>query len=103
MVDGLEHGGTGGLDGLMNGSADQVFSPPVPVGEAVIIPAATVEFGRGFGFGRRPLGPEGRVGRPVAVIEAGPDGVRVKPVVDLPRVGFALAAAAFTVWRVTRR
>jgi uncharacterized spore protein YtfJ len=98
-----------GLDRLMNVSADKVFAEPVRVGERVVIPAATIEFGGGFGFGRDQVQNGGggaggyRAGRPVAIIEAGPDGVRVKPVLDLTRIGLTLLAAGLTVWRVTRR
>jgi uncharacterized spore protein YtfJ len=84
----------------------------VRVGETVVIPAATIQFGGGFGFGfgmqqdNNGAGGGGggwNDGRPVAVIEAGPGGVRVRPVVDVTRVGLTLVAAALTVWRATRR
>jgi hypothetical protein len=42
-------------------------------------------------------------GRPVAAIEIGPDGVRVRPVIDLTRVGVTALFAALAVWRATRR
>jgi uncharacterized spore protein YtfJ len=100
---------TSGLDRLMNVSADRVFAEPVRVGERVVIPAASVEFSGGFGFGgdARSNGGGGgggyQAGRPVAIIEAGPSGVRVKPVIDFTRVGITLVAAALTVWRATRK
>ena len=98
-----------GLDRLMGLSADRVFAEPVRVGDRVVIPAATIEFSGGFGFGgdTRANGGGGgggyQAGRPVAIVEAGPAGVRVKPVVDFTRVGLTLVAAALTVWRATRR
>ncbi len=107
---------TTGLDRLMSVSADRVFREPVRVGETVVIPAATIQFGGGFGFGfgldqantKNASGGGGggggwNDGRPVAVIEAGPAGVRVRPVVDITRIGLTLVAAALTVWRATRR
>ena len=98
-----------GLDRLMSVSADRVFAEPVRIGERVVIPAASIEFSGGFGFGGDTNSNGGggggghQAGRPVAIIEAGPDGVRVKPVVDFTRVGLTLVAAALTVWRTTRR
>jgi uncharacterized spore protein YtfJ len=99
----------GGLDRLMSVSADRVFAEPVRVGDRVVIPAASIEFSGGFGFGgdNRSNGGGGggghQAGRPVAIIEAGPAGVRVKPVIDFTRVGLTIVAAALTVWRATRR
>jgi uncharacterized spore protein YtfJ len=98
-----------GLDRLMNVSANRVFAEPVRVGDRVVIPAAAIECSGGFGFGGdgRSNGGGGggghQVGRPVAIIEAGPSGVRVKPVVDFTRVGLTLVAAVLTVWRATRK
>jgi uncharacterized spore protein YtfJ len=100
---------TGGLDRLMSVSADRVFAEPVHVGDRVVIPAASIEFSGGFGFGGDNLDNGGggagghKAGRPVAVIEAGPDGVRVRPVIDFTRVGLTVLAAALSVWRATRR
>ena len=98
-----------GLDRLTNLSADRVFREPVHVGETVVIPAAAIQFAGGFGFGSDNVSNGGgggggwNEGRPVAVIEAGPGGVRVKPILDVTRVGLTLVAAALTVWRATRR
>jgi uncharacterized spore protein YtfJ len=100
---------TSGLDRLMNVSADRVYREPVHVGETVVIPAAAIQFGGGFGYGsdRGNNGGGGgggwNEGRPVAVVEAGPNGVRVKHVVDVTRIGLTLVAAGLTVWRATRR
>lgn len=98
-----------GLDRLMSVSADRVFAEPVRIGDRVVIPAASIEFSGGFGFGGDTNSNGGggggghQAGRPVAIIEAGPEGVRVKPVIDFTRVGLTLVAAALTVWRATRR
>jgi uncharacterized spore protein YtfJ len=98
-----------GLDRLMNVSADRVFREPVHLGDTVVIPAASIANGYGFGFGSDNAENGGGGGggwndaRPVAVIEAGPAGVRVKPVVDFTRIGLTVIAAAITVWRATRR
>ncbi len=100
---------TSGLDRLMNVSADRVYAEPVRAGDRVVIPAASVEFSGGFGFGGDNVSNGGggggghQAGRPVAIIEVGPDGVRVKPVIDFTRVGLTVIAAALTVWRATRR
>src|SRR4051794_24637975 len=98
-----------GLDRLMNVSADRVFADPVRIGDRVVIPAASIEFSGGFGFGGDTMSNGGggggghQAGRPVAIIEAGPQGVKVKPVIDFTRVGLTVVAAALTVWRATRR
>ena len=98
-----------GLDRLINVSAERVFREPIHVGETVVIPAAAIQFGGGFGFGSDNLSNGGgggggwNDGRPVAVVEAGPNGVRVKHVVDVTRIGLTLVAAGLTVWRATRR
>jgi uncharacterized spore protein YtfJ len=98
-----------GIDRLINVSADRVYREPIRVGERVIIPAASIAYGGGFGFGSDNAANGGgggggwNEGRPVAIVEAGPDGVKVRPVVDLTRVGLTLVAAALAVWRATRR
>jgi uncharacterized spore protein YtfJ len=98
-----------GLDRLMGVSADRVFAEPVRIGDRVVIPAASVEFSGGFGFGgdNQSNGGGGggghQAGRPVAIIEAGPEGVRVRPVIDFTRVGLTLVGAALTIWRASRR
>jgi uncharacterized spore protein YtfJ len=98
-----------GLSRLADVSADRVFAEPIHVGERVIIPAAAIDITGGFGFGMDMVsegggGGGGRSqGRPVAIIEAGPDGVRIRPVVDFTRVALTLLAAALTVWRAMHR
>jgi uncharacterized spore protein YtfJ len=102
---------TSGIEHLLGVSADRVYREPVRVGDRVIIPAATIAYGGGFGFGGDDTAAGGgggggggwNDGRPVAVIECGPEGVRVRPVIDFTRVGLVLVAAALTVWKATRR
>jgi uncharacterized spore protein YtfJ len=97
-----------GLDRLMDVSADRVYAEPVRVGDRVVIPAASIDFYGGFGFGgdNQSNGGGGggghKAGRPVAIIEVGPEGVRVKPVFDFTRIGLTAVAAAITVWRASR-
>jgi uncharacterized spore protein YtfJ len=99
-----------------------VFGEPVGSGTYTVITAAEVTSGGGFGMGMglgppsRPdtdapaadaASPEGRqpggtgagggggsMGRPVAIIAIGPDGVTIKPVVDVTKV----ALAGLTAW-----
>ena len=96
------------LGRIVDVSAARVYRDPVPVGDRVVIPAATVEAAGGFGWGSDNVNNGGGGGggygngRPVAVIEAGPEGVRVKPVLDATKIGLTLLGAALTVWRATR-
>lgn len=99
-------------------SAETVFGKPARVGDRVVITAAALQraggFGIGGGVGMDPQsGGTGRgsgggggarsEGRPVAVIDVGPDGVRVKPILDFTRIGLTALAAALTVLRARRR
>jgi uncharacterized spore protein YtfJ len=99
------------------------FGEPVQSGDNLIIPAAEVlagvGFGVGAGFGRGDKedksqgggsggGGGGRVfSRPVAVVVASPEGVRVEPVVDVTKIALAaLTAGGFmlaTLARMSRR
>ncbi len=87
---------------------DTVFGEPVRQGETTIVPAAEVITGFGFGFGRgsdsseapRHEGGGGGGGgggsvlaRPVAVVVASPQGVRVEPVIDFTKVALAAITA----------
>ena len=101
-------------------SVDRVYGAPVEVGETKIIPAAenlvVMGFGAGFGYGtsefesneETPSSGEGigeggggggggggrTLSRPVAVIIASPEGVRVEPVADRTKVIMAAITAA---------
>ena len=94
-------------DGL---SASTVFGKPEQIGDRLVITAATLERAGGFGFG----GGGGRTGggggggggaadgRPVAVIEIGPNGIRVKPILDFTRFGIAVIDALIALRRAIR-
>jgi uncharacterized spore protein YtfJ len=99
---------------------ERVFGKPIKVGDSLIIPAAEVVVGMGFGLGAgygQPdeEEPELRLGgggggaggsthsRPVAVIIASPEGVRVEPVFDLTKIALAgITAAGFMASMVMR-
>ncbi len=94
-----------------------VFGEPVQLGDHTVITASEITVGLGFasggGFGSPPrpspaeeqegeettgggygaTGAGGAGGRPVAAIIAGPNGVRVDPVVDVTKLGLALFTA----------
>jgi len=102
---------------LLTGSVSAVYGEPIQQGDQTIIPAAEVlsiaGFGVGYGYGQgteaaREGGEPGDTGsggggggggggrilsRPVAVIIATPDGVRVKPVVDVTKIVLAWITA----------
>lgn len=105
---------------LSKADVSAAYGQPVQSGETLIIPAAEVVAGAGFGIGmgagtsssdqeqgeQLPStgsggggGGGGRVfSRPVAVVVAGPDGVEVKPVIDLTKIWMAaLTAAGFVI------
>lgn len=116
-VDAVERIGTqvnGSLERLFGvAQPNAVFSEPQRVGADLVVMAAAWERIGGFGFGggRGPAGEEGgggggggtANGRPVAVIRISADGVTVKPVVDITRLGVTLVLGALGVWRVLRR
>lgn len=85
-----------------------VYGEPVQVGDTTIITTAEVVGGLGFGMGsgsgpeleggQAPGGSGGGGGgyvqaRPVAVIVASPEGVRVEPVVDVAKIALAALTA----------
>ena len=89
-------------------SVEAVYAEPVKKGDTLIIPAAEVVAGAGFGVGSGSGGPPGEEGggrgsggggggcafaRPVAVIIASPEGVRVEPVVDITKITLAFLTA----------
>lgn len=100
-----------GLTGPL--SVRDVYSTPHEIGDRIVITAASVEKAGGFGFG---VGADasdsggggggggGNVhGRPVAVIDVGPEGVTVHPVLDMTRIGVAVIATVLALLRATRR
>jgi uncharacterized spore protein YtfJ len=94
-------------------SAAEVFGRAHEAGDRLVITAAAVERGGGFGFGMGGDadgnggggggGGGGVNGRPVAVIEAGPTGVEVHPIVDYTRLGIAVLGTFLALWRAGRR
>lgn len=102
---------------LSFGSVDNVYGEPVENGDTIVIPTAEVVAGMGFGVGYgvspgetdEPEGGSGGGGggkafaRPVAVIVAGPEGVRVDPVIDVTKIALtALTAVGFMVSTIQR-
>jgi uncharacterized spore protein YtfJ len=97
-----------------------VYGEPIQHGDTLILPSAEVlavmGFGMGYGSGKSNEvegenigsggggGGGGRVlSRPVAVIVASPEGVRVEPVVDVTKIGLAaLTAAGFMFGMIMR-
>lgn len=103
--------------------ASAVFGTPETVGDRTYITASTVQKMGGFGFGGGGgVGGEygtdstpgtgggggaggggNSEGRPVAIIEIGPEGVQVKPVLDFTKIGLAAIAAVLTVLKLVKR
>jgi uncharacterized spore protein YtfJ len=99
-----------------------VYGEPIEHDDTMIIPTAEVLCGLGFGVGngsgtsaeQNPEKPSqgsgsgggggGRIlSRPVAVVIASPEGVRVEPVVDITKIGLAaLTAVGFMVGMMFR-
>ena len=99
--------------------ARDVFGEPQAVGERVIVTASVIERAGGFGFGggfgteveedeqSRGGGGGGggggsAVGRPVAVIDIGPDGVTVRPIVDATRLGVTIVTSLLAALGIAR-
>jgi uncharacterized spore protein YtfJ len=97
-----------------------IFSAPVQQDDYTVITASEISIGMGVGFGSGQGtddeghpgggggggGGGGSMGRPVAAITIGPDGVRVEPIVDVTKLGIALfttLGAIFMAWRAMRR
>ena len=84
-------------------SVNAAYGQPIQKDDTLIIPTAEVVAGMGFGLGDGGSQQAGGAGgggggqtlsRPVAVIIAGPDGVRVEPVVDATKIALAMFTAA---------
>jgi uncharacterized spore protein YtfJ len=88
-----------------------VYGEPIQHGDTLIVPTAEVLAGLGFGLGYgsgksneeegENIGSGGGGGgggrvlsRPVAVVIASPEGVRIEPVVDVTKIGLAALTAA---------
>jgi uncharacterized spore protein YtfJ len=107
---------------LETANVDRVYGEPIQHGDTLIIPSAEVlvglGFGTGYGYGQgereesgsTPGGAGGGGGgggrvlsRPVAVIVASPEGVRVQEVVDPTKIALAaLTAAGFMIGMMAR-
>ncbi len=99
-------------------SAGATISPVQQIGDTSIVVLSEVMMGGGFGFGgggsagddKSPAGfgsgGGGGVGaqsRPVAIVYAGPSGVRVKPIVDISKLTLAgVGAAGFLAFWLIR-
>jgi uncharacterized spore protein YtfJ len=101
------------------GNADAVFSPPVQQGEYTVITAAEARVAMGLGFGwggaserdvegegsERQTGYGGGGGgggatmtRPVAMIEIGPNGARVEPIIDPTKIVLAFVSMLISIF-----
>lgn len=101
------------------GHADSVFSPPIESGQYTVITAAEARVGMGYGFGggggvderQRAEDEPAAVGyggggggggasmaRPVAIIEIGPNGARVEPIVDPTKIALAFLTTLITIF-----
>jgi uncharacterized spore protein YtfJ len=104
---------------LDSARVERVYGEPIQTGETLIIPSAEVMVGMGFGLGvgygrseeesKDSGGGAGGGGggwtlsRPVALIIATPESVRVEPVFDRTKVALAaLTAAGFMVGMIAR-
>ncbi len=107
---------------LAAGHVSAAYGQPIERGNLTIIPTAEVLSIAGFGIGHgesagsagEPAGNGGGGGgggrvfsRPVAIIVASPEGVQIKPVVDITKIGLAALTAfgfmAATAMRMSRR
>ena len=94
-----------------------VYGAPIEHGDTLLIPTAEVLSVAGFGMGsgagtddegRRGGGGGGGGGgqafaRGVAVVVSSPEGVRVKPIVDVTKIALAALTAAGFVWTTWSR
>lgn len=107
---------------IATADANVVYAEPIPHGDTLIVPSAEILAGMGIGLGYGHgsgksnaeedessgsfggSGGGGRVlSRPVAVVIASPEGVRVEPVVDITKIGLAaLTAAGFMFGMILR-
>ena len=99
----------------------KVYAAPIAHGDRLLIPAAEVLAAAGFGMGsgagdmgargglaRRGGGGGGGGGgktlaRSVAVIVSSPEGVEVRPVIDVTKIALAALTAAGFVWAALRQ
>lgn len=99
-------------------NVDRVFGAPQQVGEVTLIPVAQLSYGIGMGMGAGEEIPEeapeegaeeaavgfgggggaGAQARPIAYIEVGPEGTKVRPIMDEQKI--AMAGMLLSVWAV---
>ncbi|MFN2221314.1 MAG: spore germination protein GerW family protein [Chloroflexota bacterium] len=104
------------------GHADAVFSPPVESGEYTVITVAEARVAMGYGFGggsgvdqqdkqgESPTaagygggGGGASMARPVAIIEIGPNGARVEPIVDPTKIALAFLSMLISIFAMGAR
>jgi uncharacterized spore protein YtfJ len=106
---------------LASADVAKVYAAPIAHGDRLLIPAAEVFAAAGFGMGsgagelgqragrgRRGGGSGGGGGgstlaRSVAVIVSSPEGVEVRPVIDVTKIALAALTAAGFVWAAWRK
>jgi uncharacterized spore protein YtfJ len=103
---------------LSTADESRAIGEPITHGDHMLIPTTEVVAGLGFGVASGGGGPQGSSGRgfggggggggnafsrPVAVIVAGPNGVEVKPIMDITKIALtALTAFGFMLATVSR-
>ena len=110
-IDQIAERASDGFSKLIEGiSVDDLFGSPTKVGDRVVITAASIERVGGFGFGGgfdESSGGSGgggggggkAEGRAIAVIDIGPYGVQVRPVIDVTRLGVTALLALISLLR----
>jgi len=96
---------------IATADVEKVYGKPIKSGDTLIVPTAEIlcamGFGVGSGSGDQMDGEEGNRGegsggggggrvlsRPVAVVIASPEGVRVEPIIDPTKIALAALTAA---------
>lgn len=100
---------------------EAIYSQPLTKGDYTVITASELTAGMGFGYGggsgivslegQEPGtgfgggggGGGGTLGRPVAAIIIGPDGVQVEPIVDATKIAIAFFTALGAMWMALSR
>lgn len=93
---------------------ETVFGEPIRVDQQVVIPVAETSIGGGVGFGAYPEGQRqrprilqalaggggggGATSRPVAVVIVTPEGVKVKPIIDVGKLALNGLASTAALW-----
>jgi uncharacterized spore protein YtfJ len=106
---------------IASADVSKVYAAPITHGDRLLIPAAEILAAAGFGMGSgtgdmgegagraRPGGGGGGGGggrtlaRSVAVIVSSPEGVEIRPVLDLTKIALAALTAAGFVWAAWKK